>query len=446
MLMCIKTRLSFTREKIKLIPLIILFKLMLELSFWKVLTLDSPVYVFSFDVLKYFNSIIGCTVCYYFLDVNKKKASSFFTLLIYITQIIPISAVYALTTITSPIYYNILVLSFLLCEILVGTVVTTRVFRPNKLLSRSMLPLFAVLSLGVVLILIAKNGAPSLQALDVYSVYDMRADNDLGIGKYLGHVLRTVTSVFLPILLVNSMLEKKYRWSFLWILLIFVIYLYSGNKITLLSIPLCIAGVVWAKKDDCLIRFFRTMLLAFSALCFLSIIWPKQNTLITRLFYSLFIRRLLLVPAILKFYHFDYFTTHPHLALYGAIPVAINPYIPEYHTVVQYQLEIGELYLGSASNNAGTGFLVEGFARFGYVGMVLCSLLLAWILHQFDAFQSRTSYPLTISYFIFPVFALTDGSIIATLFFGVWFFVLLVLYHYSEQNRSNGIDIIPAVR
>ena len=428
------SKFSITIDKIRLAPFVFLYKLLLEVSFWKVLTVDYPFFEFSFDLLKYLNGFIWCMICYVFLEVRRKKASSFFTLLIFVLQIIPITVVYALTPVTSPIYYNLLLFTFLMCEIIVGTIDTSRVFKPNADLSRAIVPVFALVSVGMLLLLIAKNGMPSLGALDIYSVYDLRADNDLGIGEYLGRVLSLSVTVFLPVLFSKAAIEKKYAKSIACMLAIFIIYLYTGHKVYLFSIPLCVAAVIWSKKDDCIVSFFRTMLLAFSALCLLTMLWPGKNNIMSHI-YSLFVRRVLIVPAVLKFYHYDYFTTHPYLGLYGAIPLAINPYIPQYYVGMNYQMEIGEIYF-HVQSNANTGFLVEGFARFGYIGLILSGVLLAWILKLFDSFQKRTNYQYAICFFLYTVYALADRQIVGTLFFGVWFFALVVVYHYSGRRST----------
>ena len=163
-------------------------------------------------------------------------------------------------------------------------------------------------------------------------------------------------------------------------------------------------------------------------------IWPGKNNLFV-LCYDLFVRRVLFVPAILKFYHYDYFLTHPYLGLYGAIPTAINLNIPEYHTLVQYQHEIGKIYYDNVNNNANTGYFIEGFARFGYMGLTLSGALLALILKQIDGFQRRNGYSLTICFFLYPIYTLADGQIIGRLFFGVWFFLLLIINLYSGRPR-----------
>ena len=71
--------------------------------------------------------------------------------------------------------------------------------------------------------------------------------------------------------------------------------------------------------------------------------------------------------------------------------------------------------------------------RFGYIGIFLEAFLFGRILQLMDRFQERTSYGITIGFFVYAVFSLNDGVLIGELFFGIWAFIMLVLLVYKNR-------------
>lgn len=414
----------------------IIYKIILELSFWKVLTIDYPFFEFEFNILKYLNGCIWLIIILLQIRYDRKMASTFFLYFILVLQIIPITIIYAFTGGTSPVYYNLLCIGFWTCEMIIGGVRISRFHIGGKRISPWILPAFFVLSLAIVMILVYKNGMPTLEALNVYDVYELRRSGRFQIGKYAGYLLNSVVTVCLPILMIKAInAEQKFLFIFAFIS-IFVIYLYTGHKTYLFSIALCIVGSIFAKKRDTFTCFFKCFLAGMCFLAVLTMVWPGENNMVVRI-YSLLVRRTLFVPAELKFIHYDYFSSHPHLGLYGSIPVMLNPYVPEYYTTHSYPFEIGAIYYNSPQMSADTGFFAEGYARFGFVGLILSLVFLALILKQIDSFQSRTSYATAISFFIYPIYALAEQQILSTIVLGTWMFLFIILNHYKEKKEEN---------
>lgn len=429
-----------SEETKKMLWLVILYKCLLEYSFWKVLTIDYTYFVCDFNILKYLNGLFCCLIVFLLIDIGKRQASTFFLFLTFTLQIIPITVVYAMLPLTSPVYYNLLFLSFVLCELIVKHTKPISLFKQYHLLSSALIPIFSLLSLLTVLIIIVQKGLPSLDALNIYNVYILRRENPLELDHYLQVIVSNAVTVFLPVLLVKFMFVKKYFLAGIAALSIFILYLYSGHKTFLFSIILCLVGVFFANKANCFKCFFKTMLLFFSFLSGLTCLFPAYDQVII-FFYDLLLRRMLFVPAILKFYHFDYFNLHPFLVLYGAIPKAINPYLPKYYEDgVVYPFDIGKIYFNAPLMSADTGFFAEVFSRFGYFGFPVLLLLLAFMLIQINAFQNRSSYKVAIGFFIYPIYALIERPVIGSLFFGTWMFLFLLICFYNERDNSDDVQ------
>lgn len=133
---------NYVRKKYNMIFFAIIYKVITEISFWKVLTVDYPFYEFSFNIVKYINGLFWVLLSLFWVDYRKKKASSFFLFFLIVMQIIPISSFYALTDNNSPLYYNALSMCFALCEYLVARVKVTSATIKSRGISRFLLPVF----------------------------------------------------------------------------------------------------------------------------------------------------------------------------------------------------------------------------------------------------------------------------------------------------------------
>ena len=411
-----------------------LYKLLLQLSFWKVLTVNFSFYTLDFNVVRYINGVLWCAILLFGIDYNDRKVSSFFLLLIYAMQVVPLTVVYAMTALGDPICYNAICFVLFFCVLAVGRTGRGLSVGRSKRFSFLLIAVFAIVCICLMLEAVRRNGRPSFAALDVFSVYDFRRNNSFSVGKLFGFILSAVVTVFLPILAAYFALKKQYFPSAIALGCIFVIYLYTGHKTYLFSVLLVIAGVFFSCRKKPLYSFFVFLLGGFSALCLLACFSRSDTGVFFRL-YSLFVRRTLFVPAEVKFYHFDYFSSHPKLLLYGVLPRIINPLFPSYYgSGLVYTYDIGRIYANAPNMSADTGFLIEGYDRFGYVGFVLTALILVLILKQLDAFQEKAGYSTAISFFLYPIYALSEQQVIGNLFFGPWLFLLLLILFYREPD------------
>ena len=428
----------FKTKHVKVYGLILLYKLMLEISFYIVLTEKTDFYKMQFDPLRFVNETAWCMVTLMLIQLLNGKASSFFLLMIYTLQIIPISVVYAFQDIASPVYYNLLMVSFLMGELFVNNVKIRSNTRPNQWISQNLFVILGILSAVVLIVVFLRNGLPSLAALSILDVYEFRSNLTFQTSKIIGYLLASIEKVALPIIAVRYLLKKEYLKSLIPLAGIMVVYLYTGQKSFLFSIPLILIGVFFLDKKGGNVSFFKMMLLAYIVVCTVPCVYNfKEDRDMIWVLYSLFVRRVLIVPAYLKFIHYDYFLSHPFLGLYGAIPRVLNPYKPKYYeNGVKYPFDIGAIYFDKPNMSADTGALIEGFSRFGYMGLIGSLLLIAIILKQIDRFQERTSYREAICYFIYIIYSLSEMQIVGTLFLGAWMFSLIIINLYMDWDKG----------
>ncbi len=404
------------------------FKASLDLSYWIILTRDTVTYQADFSPLKYALGLGWCVVLFFGIRHTERKVSSFLLYLVYLFQIIPITTIYSLGN-DSSAYYNVLCIGFFLCELIVGFTWNLSLLKRNSFITKALNVSFAVLSVGLILIIIYKNGVPSLTALNLYDVYELRGSGSFQLGGYLNYLLVWLMSVFLPVGLTVSILKKKYILSAALCGTIFLIYLYSGHKTYLFSIPLILVGVIWAQRKNFYNEIFVVGSLGASALSFLSCV-TAEGGLINKI-YSLIIRRTMFVSANNKFKYFDYFTQHPKMGIYGIFPRWMID-VDSYYETVDYTYDISAIYFNKPEMNSNTGFLAEGFMRFGHIGTILVLVVFALLLKQADKLQDRMGYAFAAGLLIYPVFSLNDAHLLDSFILGTWMILMVILMFYTN--------------
>ena len=418
------------RSPVILFACALLFKLALDFSFNKFLVGAGYAYRFSFhfDPLRYALGLGWCTVLFWSIDHSARKASTFLLAMLYLLEIIPVTTIYSLEG-GSHIYYHSVCIAFFLCEMMVRSSPATIRFRRNRIFSSIMVSCFAAAVLLLLLILIQENGLPSLTALNIYKVYEMRASGAFHLSKYANYLLTWATNVFLPILITLALLKNHWFSAILMCGILLLIYLYTGQKTFLGVIPLLIVFVPWSKRENFYNEFFACFCIGFSMLILLRWISPVLQSVFSAA-YDLLCRRSMLLPAQNKFIYYDYFSTRPRLGLYGAFPQWLVS-IPDPLQGVDYGYDISAIYYNRPNMNSNTGFLAEGYMRFGYIGIFLLLQLLAVLLRMVDGFQLRAGYAMTVGVFLYPIFVLADGHLFDSLILGPWMILVIFMLFYQ---------------
>jgi len=409
------------------------FKIACDAGFLWLTAQDAVSYPLHFSLWKYLFGWICCIFLFFLIRHNEKKASSFFLYFVFLFQIVPITSSYALAD-RSTEFYFVLILSYALCALLVSFVGNKKKIGRSTGISGVVFLGFVSVFFLILLILIRRHGAPSLDALDIYSVYDLRESGAFSLGKYENYLFTWTTAVILPAGISLATTKRKYLISLILCGIMLLLYLYSAHKTFLFSIPLVLACSVWSKRK----HFYKEL---FTCLCFgylilVVLLWfsPVFNDLIERVF-SLFARRVMYVPANNKFHYFDYFTNHPKMGIGGIIPRWLI-YVPNYYENIPYSYEISAIYYGLPEMNSNTGFLAEGFMRFGHMGTIFILLVFAWILKLVDRFQENVGYPLAIGVFIYQIYSLADAHLLDSLVLGPWMLLVMLLLFYGENLHN----------
>ena len=190
---------------------------------------------------------------------DERLASTFFLYLILVTQIVPITTIYALSNENS-LFYNLTCLSYLVTIFIVNYIKPPFQIIAGKWFSLCFVGMLLLLCLYMVLATFQQRGWPSLTALSLYDIYKFRRALPAS-DKLLGYAMRFSMQLILPVFVTISFLKKKYKYSLLFLSIIALMFLYTGNKTFMFSIPLVLVCVFF--------YFFNFVFCICSYRCFL---------------------------------------------------------------------------------------------------------------------------------------------------------------------------------
>lgn len=412
-----------------------IWKEVLQYSYCKILHINEPnVYKLDYNPLKDVYALIWIFILLYSLAYVQYRHLQvqipvFVLSLILIAQIIPISVVYYLKN-ENNLYYTIICIGMLLCIFL--SVINFKSINTIYVYYINYIVVFLVVLLGIFLFYAYKNnGAPTLIALNIYDVYQLRNSNSFVISKYAGYLLQVVTTVVIPILLSFFFLKKSIVGILVVIVSEIVIYFYTGEKTFLFEGALILTVLCFLQKfNGDFIKVWNLFLIGGIFCCIFG-----NKDVITNI-YDLIIRRVFILPANLKFIYHDFFSYNPKEGIAGIFPrwlinVKSNYGVGNYQ---EYVYLIGNQYFNSPKTSFDTGFIAEGFLRFGYVGIFVEFIVLAMVLCVAKKLQDRTSFIFSAGCCVYFAYRLSETHLIDHLLFGDLMVLIFVFLVYSKER------------
>lgn len=295
---------------------------------------------------------------------------------------------------------------------------------------------FGVLVIFVLLIPILYNGFAGLAAFDFNYIYEMRENATYPPG--FSYLMGWTGNVILPFACLMFLHRKKYRWMLLVLALQLLLYMETGNKITLFILVPILFIYLLSKTGHLL----KLMYLGLSVLFLVVILAYRLDNVESRalglMLNSLIAVRAIFHPADNKFNFYECFSQFPKLYFsdgqIGKMLGLTYPYKGSSGQVI-YAYTGGE-FLGA---NMNTGYLGESYAQMGFLGMLLMSLLLVLILRGLRAYDTREHSSLLTALFAIYIIILNDGAVLTTLFTGGLLLAYLLVFIYFSKH-SEGAD------
>ncbi|HCA41342.1 MAG TPA: hypothetical protein DEP01_07605 [Aminobacterium sp.] len=253
--------------------------------------------------------------------------------------------------------------------------------------------------------IIAKEGLHFFN-LNLSKVYEFRRASAQTVAQgFFAYLNNWVFKVFNMFLLTWALYKNKKIFIIISLLLQVFFFAISAHKSVLFSpiLILLIRYISSKKQLPVLFPFFYLTGIGCSLNIFLLFnnIWPL----------SLIVRRALFVPAFLNFKYYLFFQNNP--LIYFSNSVFIKRLI-HYPYDIPVPLLISEFIGHNPESWANTGFLGAGYAQLSYLGIIVYSVLIGFILRIVN--NSTKTYPFWVgsSLIAIPIFSVFTSSDLTT--------------------------------
>lgn len=424
------TNINYVKKDLKatiyMSVLLVVYKMFLEIGFWFLIQQAYQGlgrYHFEISIWKWFLGNVLCAILFVFLPDEKKRPSSFFLKLIYLLIIIPMAVILGFSN-ENASFYILTCIGFAIVEWIVRLVDKEIGLPDSNLLTKCLIWGFYFSIILVLVGIYKSNGMFTLEALNIYNVYNVR--RRFKLNKYVGYIFEWQYTVIIPFLIVRFLQKREYIKSLTFIGLQFVLYLYAGQKGILFIIPLTLFVYFVSKLK----KFKELFITAFCGGTVIFVIGGFASRFLNNLF-DLFVRRVLLLPAWLKYLYFDFFQTNETMGLANTLWGKFLGVFQPYKEGIGYI--ISDAYFGLPEVNSNTGFIAEGIYRFGNIGVILVFLVLAFILLALDMFAQKNTYEFSVCLGLFSIVLLNDGAIIDPLIFGHLLILVMICLVYNQK-------------
>ena len=359
------------------------------------------------------------------------KPSDFLNIILFMTVVIPNLSFYALNSKERIfIYYILTGYLLVVCTVRMFPKIKIKfVFKKGDKIAVS----GGFLVVLFVLFLMLKNNGLRYLNFDLSKVYEYRGE----VGKalfagVLGYLNVWAFKIANPFLITWALLKHKKVFVIFFVALQVLFFGMSSHKSVLFYLFL-IFGVYFLFK---FINYRKISsyivwgLFFIVVICGFAEIWGGQVLPI-----SLFVRRALYVPALLNFAYYEVFSQSGYVYLSNSVFSFFVAYPFEYDYT-----RIISLYLyGHPGTNCNNGFLATSYMHFGFVGVILYSVIVGILLGLVDSLSSgRMPLWVAISFTIVPFFTLFTSADLTTslLTHGIIIDLILLWLFGMKKNKT----------
>ncbi|SFR90118.1 hypothetical protein SAMN05216559_0748 [Halomicrobium zhouii] len=371
----------------------------------------------TFDLYRLSDAIFLLSLSYLVLPKSGTKPSTSTVQMIMVFLITPTILYYAFNG-GARAYIYTAVLGFIL------TCIVIRIPPDRKIkqlsISRWQFGLFIFAVSGIVYVaLLFGNGLPTLTAIDIRDVYEVRGSVTV-IHPVLNYLVPWQANVINPFLIGKSIIEKRYKLLVIACGLQLYLYLLFAHKMFLFMPLLLIVSLLLIANRNFLSGICRGISLGS---VFAWLVYFSTGLLIVP---SILIRRLFFVQPRNQFYYFEYFSRNP-FAYYSNSKVGIL-FQDVYSTPLP--LIIGEEYTGAFAN---VGYIAGSYAQLGLTGIIVGSVALGALLWLTDVLTWKYD-PLSVSIIVTSFFNIINSSLTTSILtHGIAFSLFLVYLHQSAE-------------
>lgn len=389
---------------------------------------------FDFDIYKFYISIIVILIFSAFTPVDG-GVRSFFLNIILTIQLVPSLVIYSMAGKTT----NLALVIWMAIAVvyLVSTLPMPRA-RLMNINSRHLLWLLLMMT-GCLIVAISLYGGFGNFNLNFRQVYEFRSAAAESLPGIFSYMIPIFSKIVIPFGIVISVIFRKFIILYIFFIFSIIIFGISNHKGVVLY-PIFTLSIFYAlnysnQYSRALLLFVSAIFLAFfdSFMFFIS----GQDSM-WGWYVDLFVRRGLLIPALLDYHHIEFFSQNSQYfwsssrLSFGMIE---NPYgIPSPNV-------IGRAYFNNVETSAGTGFIGSGFAQAGMVGVMLYSVGVGIVIAALQAFGRRLGHPFVTAVMFVQIATMLTATDFITMFLThglLASFVLLAIVRAPGERHTIG--------
>lgn len=408
---------------------ILVFKLLLDFSY---VTIIFPQYeymgfVLRHDNLKVFSGLILFILVMFFIPTKIDRPSNLLSLCLVIITYIPCLTIFSY----GDADYGFIFINTLFWIVLLTVVKllpTVNLKRLNNKFSKFIFILVVFLICFYCCFFVIKTFGIKIN-FNILNVYGQREEYKSSNIPFSHYLFTWSSNVILPMGFMYLVVKKRYLLSLIPIISQLLLFSATGMKSMLFTIPVVIIFALFLKLKNP--SFYLILaLVGASVICILMYTWLNDILPI-----SLFLRRVFLVPARISQYYYDFFNDAGQIQLSHSIFSGLSNY--------RFETEpakfISKIFVGTTSN-FNSGIVADGFANFGYIGVLCWSIFTAFAFKILDCVSKGKNRNIIIAGIIMFISSLSNSGLITNLGTHGMLIAIFMIYILPYENKKEQLD------
>ncbi|WNF90843.1 hypothetical protein [Vagococcus fluvialis] len=417
-----------TKKTIYIIISIMLYCVVLGYSY---VNYVSPLFSYSgfyldFSYTKLIIFILS-NICMLFVLKFDYNIDNLLVFLLYINSVIPMLSLFYLQNLSYK-YFMIVFLSYFTIFTLIRLLPKVKIsfLSDVSLKEKHFVTLLFIIVTFLVIVRIIQLGGIDSRAFAFDELYELRSEiKTAGMWGYLHNWL---TKVFIPVLMIYYLHNKKYLLFFIVSMYQFSLFASTGQKTLLLSIGLILSCFFLRKWN----RWYFGLPMFYTIISISSMLMYSVFKNVAGV--GLFLVRQIFLPPFIGNKYIIFFSDNPRLhfseGMIGKIFNLTSPYDIDAANIISGRMDVYE----------NTGFIFDAYANGGFFGIVAIILFFVLLLKLLVSLSSSNNKLLYFGFMVYPIIILNDGSLLSVMLtHGVFLIVIIIYLLESMRNKKNEV-------
>lgn len=381
----------------------------------------------------WFLSISLAILPLFWLPIDFERPSDFAAWFLYLCLVVPWTIIIFVTSSRDIGEIVVLPVSLVASFCLFDLVRRKGVFRIPRIRSPRMIFTILLPITMAVLSIIAFSHSNYKLDISFAEIYDRRMNaRDVLQGKTIAqYLLAFLKGACLPIAMVLAVHQKKWHYLGLVMFSVIAVFNLEGSKGTIMLpfvvlVITCLALQHGQGRAFWLIGLFISLMLAS---------FIESALLGTSIIAAVIVRREMAIPGLLTNYYWEYFSNNQLYMMQDSIAAAFLPFESPYD-YPKARL-IGYEFFGNIETNANANIWASAFADFGYVGIIIVSILAALIVKVFDSLSNTNKFVFGSVCCSSASLLWVNGALHTSLLTGGILFLIVALWLYPAERPNS---------